>query len=81
MNCEQKEHESNAEAEHVAVPVQAAQSSYATRVTRSLILAVSVCYHSRLCYRSDYEQRISHEFTAPLALPGGAVEFQNIIRW
>ena len=52
-----------------------------TDLIRSLILAVSVCYHARLSDRRDYEQRVAHEFTAPLSLPGGANQFENVIRW
>ena len=50
-------------------------------LTRSLILAVSVCYHARLTDRTDYEERVSKEFIAPLALTEGPKEFRNVIRW
>lgn len=50
-------------------------------VTRSLILAVSVCYHARLSNREEYEKEVVKQFTAPLTLPGGVVQFRNEIRW
>ena len=57
------------------------QSSVTTDLTRSLILAVSVCYHARLSDRAEYEQGVAQKFTAPLALSNGEIEFRNIIKW
>jgi hypothetical protein len=56
-------------------------SSVTTDLTRSFILAVSVCYHARLSDRAEYEQGVAKEFTAPLALSNGEIEFRNIIKW
>ena len=62
-------------------PVAVSQSSITTDLTRSLILAVSVCYHTRLSDRREYEQGVANEFTVPLVLSGGEAEFKNVIRW
>ena len=50
-------------------------------LTRSLILALSVCYHARLSNRKDYEEGVAREFVAPLNLPGGVQQFRDEIRW
>ena len=50
-------------------------------LTRSLVLAVGVCYHARLSDRKEYENGVAKEFTTPLALPGGKQQFRNEIRW
>lgn len=50
-------------------------------LTRSLILAVSVCYHARLCDREEFEEKIVKRFAPPLALYGGAKQFRNEIKW
>lgn len=50
-------------------------------LTRSLILAVSVCYHARLSDRKDFEEKIAQQFTAHLTLSGGVEQFRNEIRW
>ena len=50
-------------------------------LTRSLILALSVCYHARLSNRNEYEEGVAREFVAPLNLPGGVQQFRNEIRW
>ena len=71
----------SAQVQPFVVPVAASTSTITTDLTRSLILAVSVCYHARLSDRKDYERKVAHEFTPPLALSGGKVEFRNIIRW
>ena len=63
------------------IPVAATQSSAAVDLTRSLILAVSVCYHARLSDREEFEERIARKFNAPLVLSGGAQQFRNEIRW
>ena len=50
-------------------------------VSRSLVLALSVCYHARLQDRTDYENGVSKQFIPPLALPGGVVQFKDEIKW
>ena len=50
-------------------------------ITRSLLLAISVCYHARLQDREDYEEGVSAQFVAPLGLPGGATQFRKEIQW
>jgi len=49
-------------------------------ITRSLLLAISVCYHARLQEREDYEEGVAAQFVAPLGLPGGAAQFRNEIQ-
>ena len=63
----------------VVAPV--ASSMALNDLTRSLILAVSVCYHARLTDRKEYEEGVSGMFTAPLTLTRGEEEFRNVIRW
>ena len=62
-------------------PVRAGVRSDTKALTRSLVLAVSVCYHARLGDREEYEEGMANEFTAPLALPDGREQFRNEIRW
>ena len=50
-------------------------------ITRSLLLAISVCYHARLRDREDYEEGVSAQFVAPLGLPEGAAQFRKEIQW
>ena len=49
-------------------------------VTRSLVLALGVCYHARLQDRRDFERRVAAEFSPPLTLPGGEQQFRDEIR-
>ena len=74
---------SNQDGEELLVAAPVASSVAHTDLTRSLILAVSVCYHARLTDREEYEKRISGEFVAPLALSQTreVEEFRNVIRW
>ena len=44
-------------------------------LTRSLVLAINVCYHARLNDRKEYEEGVAKEFTTPLALVGGVHHF------
>ena len=46
-------------------------------VARSLVLAVSVCYHARLQDREEYEEGVAKQFTPPM-LPD---QFRDEIRW
>ena len=57
------------------------EHQHPSNITTALILAVSVCYHARLQKRTEYEERVSAKFVAPLALPGGAAQFRNEIIW
>lgn len=50
-------------------------------VTRSLVLALSVCYCARLQDREEYEEGVAQEFKPPLYLSEGAEQFRNEIRW
>lgn len=51
------------------------------RITRALILSLSVCYHARLQDRARYEEGVSRQFVNPLSLPGGDKQFRDEIRW
>ena len=51
------------------------------KITRALILSLSVCYHARLQIRTNYEEGVSEQFLDPLFLPGGDDQFRNEIRW
>lgn len=48
--------------------------------TRSLILAVSVCYHARLTSRLEFENGVVQQFEHPLKLIGRD-QFCDEIRW
>ena len=50
------------------------------KVARSLVLAISVCYHARLQDREEYEEGVAKQFT-PSLLPGGVDQFRDEIRW
>ena len=52
-----------------------------SNATRSLILAVSVCYHARLQDRAEYEQGVAAQFTGPITLSRGAAQFCKEIKW
>ena len=49
-------------------------------ITRSVILAVSICYHAKLQDRTDFEDCIVQEFITPLKL-AEKKQFCNEIRW
>jgi hypothetical protein len=52
------------------------------KITRALILSLSVCYHARLQDRDTYEGGVSEQFKLnPLSLPGGVGRFRDEIRW
>ena len=55
-------------------------SSVLDNITRSLVLAVSVCYHARLQDREEYEEGVTEQFGCSL-LPDGVDQFRNEIRW
>lgn len=48
-------------------------------VTRSLILALGVCYHACLKSRPEYRQHISRFFRVPCQLPGGDDQIKDEI--
>ena len=50
-------------------------------IARALVLSLSLCYHARLEKRTDYETGVVNHFTGAIALPGGAQQFRNEIRW
>ena len=51
------------------------------KITRALILSLSVCYHARLQDRDDYEEGVAGQFANPLSLPGRDERFRDEIRW
>ena len=59
----------------------ASQATFPDHITRSLLLAISVCYLARLQDRKDYEEGVAAEFMALLWLPGGAAQFRNEVQW
>ena len=61
--------------------MQATGSDSLRSITSALILAVSVCYHSRLQDRIEYEKHISSHFVSPLDLPGKEAQFVEEICW
>ncbi|XP_071122875.1 E3 ubiquitin-protein ligase RNF213-like [Mytilus edulis] len=48
-------------------------------VTRSLVLALGVCYHSCLKKRQQFREAVAKHFVAPLSLPGGADQIEEDI--
>ncbi|XP_060597648.1 E3 ubiquitin-protein ligase rnf213-alpha-like, partial [Ruditapes philippinarum] len=48
-------------------------------ITRSLILAVGICYHACLKTRQQYREHISRYFTSPCELHGGEEQIQEEI--
>ena len=50
-------------------------------MTKSLILALSVCYDARMQDRSDYEENVVQQFMEPLHLLHGVEEFRSEVRW
>ena len=67
--------------DHILVDVTSTTADKTLDLIRSLILAVSVCYHARLSDRTYYEKGIAQQFKAPIALSGGVEQFRNEIRW
>lgn len=51
------------------------------RMTRSLVLALSVSYYARLQNRVQYEKEVYGGFQDPLSLPGGIKGFREEIKW
>ena len=49
-------------------------------LTRSLVLALSVCYHARLQERKEFELGVVKQFYDPLKLPGGVIQFKTEIK-
>ena len=50
-------------------------------VTRSLILALGVCYHASLDERDKYRKHVAQKFAAPCRLLRGADDIEEIIAW
>ena len=50
-------------------------------ITRSLILALGVCYHACLKTRPQYRAHIARHFRAPCQLPGGEDQIEEEIKW
>ena len=59
------------------MPTQSKYKSVEVKfLTRSLILALSICYQARLKCRDDYEKGIAQEFSPPLELAGRVKQFR-----
>ena len=78
---EQKQKEQQAAEQEQYAFMEEEEEEEEVSLTRSLILALSVCYHARLSNRKDYEEGVAREFVAPLNLPGGVQQFRDEIRW
>lgn len=48
-------------------------------MTKALLLALGVCYHSSLKSRIEYREYITEYFAPPLELSGGAEEMEREI--
>ncbi len=57
--------------------LEGVQSGEVDDITRSLLLAVCVCYHARLQDREAFEDGVSNQ----LAIAGGADRFRSEIAW
>eukprot|EP00731_Ephydatia_muelleri_P007093 Em0003g1341a len=49
------------------------------KLTHSLVMALAVCYHSRLNDREDYETKVCTQFKPPLILQRGSDQFRKEI--
>lgn len=49
------------------------------KLTKALLLALGVCYHSSLKSRDEYRQTIARYFMPPLQLSDGAAEMEQEI--
>ena len=66
---------------HLQAFIRSPQPQATKRITRALILSLSVCYHARLQDRTGYEEGVARQFKNPLSLPGGDKQFRDEIRW
>jgi hypothetical protein len=66
---------------HLQAFIRSPQPQATKRITRALILSLSVCYHARLQDRTGYEKGVSRQFVNPLSLHGGDKQFRDEIRW
>ncbi|KAJ8315842.1 hypothetical protein KUTeg_007992 [Tegillarca granosa] len=48
-------------------------------ITKSLILAIGVCYHACLRKKEEYREAVAEHFAPPCKLVGGAAEINDII--
>ncbi|XP_041354587.1 E3 ubiquitin-protein ligase rnf213-alpha-like [Gigantopelta aegis] len=55
------------------------QTSWPDDLTKSLILALGVCYRASLRSRDDYDDHVTQFFQKPCSLPGGEDQFVNVI--
>ncbi|XP_063441660.1 E3 ubiquitin-protein ligase rnf213-alpha-like [Mytilus trossulus] len=73
-DAEDSDEDSEDEAMDVEAPCQQIDD-----VTRSLVLALGVCYHACLKNRKEYRDTVAMYFTQPLVLPGGADQIDDEI--
>ncbi|XP_063404431.1 E3 ubiquitin-protein ligase rnf213-alpha-like [Mytilus trossulus] len=69
---------SDAESEDETMEVEQPQQQM-DEVTRSLVLALGVCYHACLKNRREYRETVAPYFRPPLQLPGGAEQVEEEI--
>ncbi|VDH93225.1 ubiquitin carboxyl-terminal hydrolase 34 [Mytilus galloprovincialis] len=69
---------SDAESEEETMEVEQPQQQM-DEVTRSLVLALGVCYHACLKNRDEYRETVAPYFRPPLQLPGGAEQIEEEI--
>ncbi|CAC5418278.1 RNF213 [Mytilus coruscus] len=69
---------SDAESEDENMEVEQPQQNM-DEVTRSLVLALGVCYHACLKNREEYRETVAQYFRPPLQLPGGAEQIEEEI--
>lgn len=50
-------------------------------LTRSLVLALGVCYHARLSNRAEYRKAVARHFVPPADLKEGADAMEKEIVW
>ena len=50
-------------------------------MTRSLVLALGVCYHARLSNRAEYRKAVARHFVPPAELKGGTDAMEKEIVW
>lgn len=55
------------------------QRSQDAKMTKALLLALGVCYHSSLKSREEYREYITDYFASPLELPRGEEEMKREI--
>ncbi|XP_062570766.1 E3 ubiquitin-protein ligase RNF213-like isoform X2 [Saccostrea cucullata] len=74
-----EESEVDEDIDEIPRPVGVHLHAHVMKMTRSLLLALGVCYHSSLKSREKYIEYITKFFESPLQLSGGAQEMEREI--